>query len=73
MPTTNMTEAQIKKAARKIARKATALRNAGRYEEAKRIVDEALRNVEALRAARPRVCPVCQDGACETKSTECGQ
>jgi len=22
---------------------------------------------------RPRVCPVCQDGACETKSMECGQ
>lgn len=27
----------------------------------------------AAGAVRPRVCPVCKDGACETKSMECGK
>ena len=49
--TNTMTETQIRKAAQKIARKASALRRAGRIEEARRVVDEAAANVAAMRAA----------------------
>ena len=28
---------------------------------------------QEILAARPRLCPVCQDGACETKSMRCGK
>jgi hypothetical protein len=49
--TTPMTETQVRNAARKIARKAQALRNKGRHAEADKMVNEATANVTALRAA----------------------
>ena len=51
MNTTTMTEAQIKKAARKIARKANALRARGDHAGADRMVAEATANVIAMRRA----------------------
>lgn len=51
MTKTTMTEAQIKTAARNIARKATKLRKAGRHDEADAMVRQAAANVDALRAA----------------------
>lgn len=44
-----MTEAQIKTAARNIARKAQKLRNKGDHAAADRMVEEAMRNVEEMR------------------------
>ena len=49
--TTTWTETQIRNAARKIARKATALRRQGKHEEAEELVQAASRNVDALRRA----------------------
>ena len=46
-----MTETQIRNAARKIARRAQALRNRGDHAAADRMVDEAMRNVMEMRAA----------------------
>jgi hypothetical protein len=45
-----MTETQIKNAARRIARKAVRLQAQGKYEEAREMVDQAMRNVEGMRA-----------------------
>jgi uncharacterized protein YgbK (DUF1537 family) len=45
-----MTETQIKNAARKIARKAVRLQAQGKHEEAREMVDQAMRNVEAMRS-----------------------
>lgn len=46
-----MTETQIRNAARKIARKAQALRNRGDHAAADKMVDQAMRNVMELRRA----------------------
>jgi uncharacterized protein YgbK (DUF1537 family) len=44
-----MTETQIKNAARRIARKAVRLQAQGKHEEARAMVEQAMRNVEAMR------------------------
>jgi type III secretion system FlhB-like substrate exporter len=51
MNTATMTEAQIKTAARKIARKANRLRAKGDHAAADKLVNEARDNVEAMRRA----------------------
>jgi hypothetical protein len=45
-----MNEAQIKTAARRIAKQANRLRAKGLHAEADAMVDQAMRNVEAMRA-----------------------
>lgn len=50
MTKTKMTEAQIRKAARRIARKAQQLRAKGQHEAADAMVNQAMQNVEAMRA-----------------------
>ena len=50
MNNTTMTETQIAKAARLIARKCTALRKQGRHAEADAVVRQAAANVDAMRA-----------------------
>jgi hypothetical protein len=45
-----MNEVQIKTAARRIAKQAVRLQAQGKHEEARAMVDQAMRNVEAMRA-----------------------
>lgn len=44
-----MNETQIKNAARRIARKAVRLQAQGKHEEARAMVEQAMRNVEEMR------------------------